>query len=52
LLRERLTAVREDLDPLVLRSFEEAMDAIGTPRHERAELGRSYLDAVERLGFA
>lgn len=52
LLRERLGAVREELDPLVLRSFEEAMDAIGTPRRERAELGRSYLAAVERLGFA
>jgi hypothetical protein len=52
LLRERLAAVREELDPLVLRSFEEAMDAVGTPRGERAELGRSYLAAVERLGFA
>jgi len=51
-LRERLAGVREELDPLVLRSFEEAMDAIGTPRGERADLGRSYLAAVERLGFA
>lgn len=51
LLRERLVAVREELDPLVLRSFEETMDAIGTPRGERADLGRSYLAAVERLGF-
>ena len=51
-LRERLAAVREELDPLVLRSFEEALDAIGAPRGERGELGRSYLDAVERLGFA
>ncbi len=51
-LRERLAAVREELDPLVLRSFEEAMDAVGAPRDERADLGRSYLAAVERLGFA
>ena len=51
-LRERLSAVREELDALVLRSFEEVMDAIGTPRDERADLGRSYLAAVERLGFA
>jgi 1,2-phenylacetyl-CoA epoxidase catalytic subunit len=51
-LRERLGAVREELDPLVLRSFEEAMDAIGAPGSERTELGRSYLAAVERLGFA
>jgi 1,2-phenylacetyl-CoA epoxidase catalytic subunit len=49
--RERLRAVREELDGLVLRSFEETMDAIGTPRAERAELGRQYLGAVERLGF-
>jgi 1,2-phenylacetyl-CoA epoxidase catalytic subunit len=52
LLRKRLVAVREELDPLVLRSFEEAMDQIGTPRDDRTELGRSYLAAVERLGFA
>jgi 1,2-phenylacetyl-CoA epoxidase catalytic subunit len=51
LLRERLAALRQELDPLVLRSFEEAMDAIGASRDEGAELGRSYLAAVERLGF-
>jgi hypothetical protein len=28
------------------------MDQIGTPRDDRTELGRSYLAAVERLGFA
>ena len=50
--RERLAVVRQELDALVLRSFQETMDAIGTPRGERAELGRSYLRAVERLGFA
>jgi 1,2-phenylacetyl-CoA epoxidase catalytic subunit len=50
--RDRLAVIREDLDQLVLRSFQETMDAVGTPRHERAELGRSYLRAVERLGFA
>ena len=42
----------EELDPLVLRTFEEAMNQIGTPRDDRTELGRSYLAAVERLGFA
>ena len=52
LLRERLAAVREELDPLVLRSFEEATDSIGTPREERGELARSYLQAVARLGVA
>ena len=52
LLRERLGAVREELDPLVLRSFEEAAESIGASREERGELGRSYLQAVARLGFA
>jgi rubrerythrin len=50
--RERLRAVRQELDALVLASFEETMDAIGTPRAERAELGNHYLAAVARLGFA
>lgn len=50
--RERLRAVREELDALVLRSFEETMDAIGTPRDERGELVRHYQAAVARLGFA
>ena len=50
--RERLRAVRSELDALVLRSFEETLDAIGTPRSERAQPGRHYLDAVARLGFA
>jgi len=50
--RERLRAVRDELDGLVMRSFEETMDAIGTPRSERSELGRQYHSAVERLGFA
>ncbi|MBW2361213.1 MAG: ferritin-like domain-containing protein [Deltaproteobacteria bacterium] len=50
--RERLAVIREDLDPLVLQSFHETMDAVGTPREEREELGRNYLRAVERLGFA
>jgi hypothetical protein len=50
--RERLRAVRQELDALVLRSFEETMDAIGTPAAERADLGGHYLEAVARLGFA
>jgi 1,2-phenylacetyl-CoA epoxidase catalytic subunit len=51
-LRPRLARVRGELDPLVLRSFEEAMRELGTPAAERSDLGRSYLHAVERLGFA
>jgi len=50
--RERLRAVRQELDALVLGSFEETMDAIGTPRADRTELGSHYLAAVARLGFA
>ena len=49
--RDRLDAVRQELDALVLRSFEETMDQIGTPRSERSDLGRQYLQAVTRLGF-
>jgi 1,2-phenylacetyl-CoA epoxidase catalytic subunit len=51
-LRDRLSAVREELDRLVLRSFEETMDVVGTPRDERFEIARNYRQAVERLGFA
>ena len=51
-LRPRLARVRAELDPLVLRAFEDAMQELGTPAAERADLGRSYLQAVERLGFA
>jgi len=49
-LRDRLRRVRAELDPLVLASFEDAMEEIQVPRAEREELGRSYLAAVERLG--
>ena len=51
-LRPRLARVRAELDPLVLRSFEDAMEELGTPASERSDLGRSYLQAVQRLGFA
>ena len=49
--RERLTAVRAELDPLVLRSFEEAYEALGLGRDDRPSLGRDYLHSVERLGL-
>jgi 1,2-phenylacetyl-CoA epoxidase catalytic subunit len=51
-VRARLRAVRRDLDPLVLASFERTLEVLGTPSAERAELGRDYLAAVGRLGFA
>jgi 1,2-phenylacetyl-CoA epoxidase catalytic subunit len=50
--RDRLSALREELDALVLRSFQETMAETGVPRSERREPGRHYLQAVERLGFA
>ncbi|MEI2697895.1 MAG: ferritin-like domain-containing protein [Microthrixaceae bacterium] len=49
--RQRLARVRADLDPLVLGSFEASYQALGLRRDEYPELGRSYLDAVERLGL-
>jgi 1,2-phenylacetyl-CoA epoxidase catalytic subunit len=49
-LRDRLVRVRTELDPLVLATFEDAMEEIQVPRSEREELGRTYIAAVERLG--
>lgn len=49
-LRDKLARVRAELDPLVLATFEDAMEEIQVPRDEREGLGRSYLAAVERLG--
>jgi hypothetical protein len=51
-LRERLARVRRELDPLVLQSFAETLAEIGAGPVERDDLARSYLQAVERLGFA
>jgi 1,2-phenylacetyl-CoA epoxidase catalytic subunit len=51
-IRERLTRVRRELDPLVLASFTSTLARVGAPRQDSDELGRSYLQAVERLGFA
>ncbi len=47
----RLAAVRERLDPLVLQSFEQALEELAVPAGERHELGRDYLAAVGRLGI-
>lgn len=49
--RRRLAIVKDQLDPLVLHSFEEAYDDLGLQRTERPALGRDYLRAVERLGL-
>jgi 1,2-phenylacetyl-CoA epoxidase catalytic subunit len=51
-LRERLRGVRRELDPLVLESFSHTLALLDAPAADRSELGREYLGAVERLGFA
>jgi 1,2-phenylacetyl-CoA epoxidase catalytic subunit len=50
-IRARLGEIKRELDPLVLETFSETMSELGLPRDQRPELGRSYLAAVERLGF-
>lgn len=50
--RARLGAIQHELDPLVLASCDETLAQIGLPKSERPEIGRSYLAAVQRLGFA
>ncbi|MEN8183767.1 MAG: ferritin-like domain-containing protein [Myxococcota bacterium] len=51
-IRERLVRVRQELDPLILESFRLTLERIEAQPDDHAELGRSYLDAVGRLGFA
>jgi hypothetical protein len=50
-VRTRLQEVKKELDPLVLDIFEQTLDQIGVERDQRPELGRRYLESVERLGF-
>ena len=49
--RSRLAAIKDELDPLVLRSFEGAYEDLDLAADERPDLGRDYLRAVERLGL-
>lgn len=51
-VRSRLVEIRRELDPLVLETFSETLAELGVPRGERPELAKTYLAAVERLGFA
>ena len=51
-IRQRLALVRQELDPLILESFRLTLDRVEARPEDHAELGRSYLDAVGRLGFA
>jgi len=50
-LRRQLLEVKNELDSLVLQTFEQTLAEIGMPRSERPELGRDYLAAVARLGL-
>jgi hypothetical protein len=49
--RERLAKVKDELDPLVLGSFDGAYEDLGLDRSDRPKLGSDYLRAVERLGL-
>jgi 1,2-phenylacetyl-CoA epoxidase catalytic subunit len=49
-VRLRIRDVRQELDRLVLSTFEATSRAIGVPRAESTRLGAVYLDAVRRLG--
>lgn len=49
--RAPLAQVRADLDPLILSSFEATYRDLGLSPAEYPSLGRSYLEAVERLGL-
>jgi 1,2-phenylacetyl-CoA epoxidase catalytic subunit len=50
-LRARLAEVKQELDSLVLDTFEETLAEIGVPQKDRPELGRRYLASVARLGL-
>lgn len=49
--RIRLNEMKGHLDALVLGAFEGAYDDLGLRNDERPQLGRDYLEAVERLGL-
>lgn len=49
--RDRLVAIRSELDPLVLRAFEGIYRDLGLSRSEEPSLGQDYLAAVTRLGL-
>ena len=51
LLRARLGETKKELDGLVLAAFDGAFDDLGLAPKDRPNLGREYLEAVERLGL-
>jgi len=50
-IRARLREVKNELDHLVLETFEETLRQLGLAASDRPELGRHYLETVARLGF-
>jgi 1,2-phenylacetyl-CoA epoxidase catalytic subunit len=46
-----LRTVKAELDELVLQTFDEALEELHVPRSERPDLGRDYLQTVDRLGL-
>jgi ribonucleotide reductase beta subunit family protein with ferritin-like domain len=50
-VRKRLEHIKKELDVLVLAAFDESLDELKVPRSERPDLGKHYLEMVERLGF-
>lgn len=49
--RAWLRDVKQELDGLVLETFESVLGELQIDRSERPDLGRDYLQAVERLGI-
>ena len=49
--RAWIQAVKQELDALAILTLEEALDEINLPRGERPDVGRDYLQIVERLGL-
>ena len=49
--RAWIQSVKEELDALAVLTLEEALDEINLPRGERPDVGRDYLQIVERLGL-
>lgn len=46
-----ITTIKQEIDALALRSFEEALQELGVSRGERLEIGLDYKQAVDRLGL-
>ena len=47
--RAWIQAVKLELDALAILTLEEALDEINLPRGERPDVGRDYLQIMERL---